>query len=463
MTTYRKKIRPLSLALVAAGLLAPANFALAQTAMPGPAPGPAPEEPQRRPVTAAEKAAIEREGTRAAEALAENMRVAKKFAQRFPEYKFARFGCFFGAHLRQGGKVEETLPLQTGTSYMFFAAGDSQASDVNLSVLDYKGHVVRQDIKPDAKAAFEVKPKYSGSHKMVLSLKSSKAGRSFCVVTVLSTKGYDVPLDDLGTVGGASLTAVSRVAATYGGHIYDRPGSWAFYGAVIQKGTNLGTDYKLYPSGPFLFLGVGDKSTKDLDMYLVNTQEQAVAGSTQAGSTPYIAANLTQGKYSVAVSNNYSTRPGFAMLTILDLSSAPGGGSSGGGSSGASTSAGGVRGGITVYMNNQPLNLGAVQVGGRVLVPMRAIFEAIGATVRYDPNTRVIQSTLDGDTLTMQVGNVMANDSGEMIQLDAPPQIINGVTMIPLRFIGEAMGAKVRWDAARRAVFIEGGDESDNE
>ena len=84
-------------------------------------------------------------------------------------------------------------------------------------------------------------------------------------------------------------------------------------------------------------------------------------------------------------------------------------------------------------------------VDGRTLVPLRAIFEAIGANVEWDNNTRTATGTRDNTTVVIQIDNSTAYVNGEARTLDVPAQLINDRTMVPARFISEAMGCDVTW------------------
>lgn len=89
-------------------------------------------------------------------------------------------------------------------------------------------------------------------------------------------------------------------------------------------------------------------------------------------------------------------------------------------------------------------------VDGRTLVPMRAIFEALGAEVDWDGDTRTATGTLGEHTVVIQVGETEAQVDGETRTLDVPAQIIQNRTMVPARFISEAFGCSVTWDGTSR-------------
>lgn len=93
-------------------------------------------------------------------------------------------------------------------------------------------------------------------------------------------------------------------------------------------------------------------------------------------------------------------------------------------------------------------------IDGRTLVPVRAIFEAIGATVTWDGETRTATGIREDTTVSIQIENATAYVNGEEKTLDVPAQIINGRTMVPARFISESMGCAVSWYGDTQTVGV---------
>ena len=91
---------------------------------------------------------------------------------------------------------------------------------------------------------------------------------------------------------------------------------------------------------------------------------------------------------------------------------------------------------------------------GRTLVPMRAIFEALGADVQWQEATRTVIATQNETEIKLQIGQKLAYRNGNPVNLDVPAKIINGRTMVPLRFISESLGSEVGWDGTSRVVTI---------
>lgn len=91
---------------------------------------------------------------------------------------------------------------------------------------------------------------------------------------------------------------------------------------------------------------------------------------------------------------------------------------------------------------------------GRVMVPLRKIFESLGAEVNWDGALQKITATKDSTVITLFLDNTTAIVNGENIPLDVPATLINGRTMVPTRFIAESLGATVQWDGASGTVII---------
>ncbi|MCD1261744.1 hypothetical protein B5M42_023385 [Paenibacillus athensensis] len=95
------------------------------------------------------------------------------------------------------------------------------------------------------------------------------------------------------------------------------------------------------------------------------------------------------------------------------------------------------------------------------MVPMRAIFEKLGAQIAWDPNAAAVTASKDGLTLRIAIGANVAEVNGESIKLDTPAVLLNGTTLIPVRFVAESLGAKVGWDNTTHTVSIESGKETE--
>ncbi len=96
---------------------------------------------------------------------------------------------------------------------------------------------------------------------------------------------------------------------------------------------------------------------------------------------------------------------------------------------------------------------------GRVLVPLRSIFEALAMSVEWIPDSGTIIGTRDNTIIQLVVGSTRTMVNGKEGVLDVPPAIIGGRTMVPVRFIAESTGQDVAWNAETRQVIITSSDE----
>jgi hypothetical protein len=91
---------------------------------------------------------------------------------------------------------------------------------------------------------------------------------------------------------------------------------------------------------------------------------------------------------------------------------------------------------------------------GRTLVPLRAIFEALGSTVVWNGDTQTVIAQKDDITISLTIGSNILVKNGENIKLDVPAQLVNGRTLVPARAVAESFGAKVDWDEKTQTVIL---------
>ena len=96
--------------------------------------------------------------------------------------------------------------------------------------------------------------------------------------------------------------------------------------------------------------------------------------------------------------------------------------------------------GQKLVFDQAPINL-----NGRIMVPMRAIFEAYGATVNWDQGTKTVTAREGSKTIKLTVNKNSAYINGALFTLDVAPVIENGRTLVPVRFVSESLDATVSW------------------
>lgn len=93
-----------------------------------------------------------------------------------------------------------------------------------------------------------------------------------------------------------------------------------------------------------------------------------------------------------------------------------------------------------------------VEENGRLLVPVRGVFELTGALVEWNPAEQGVVVTYGGDMIAMWVNSYTAMMNGYEVYLDVPPRNVGGRVHIPLRFVGEALGRAVNYTGT--AVYL---------
>ncbi|CAM2807788.1 stalk domain-containing protein [Paenibacillus sediminis] len=96
-----------------------------------------------------------------------------------------------------------------------------------------------------------------------------------------------------------------------------------------------------------------------------------------------------------------------------------------------------------------------VTISGSVLVPMRSIFQALGASVNWNNKTRSIIANKGDTKVELTIDSARAKKNGNSLVLTSPPKIVSGATMVPLRFVGESLDCTVEWDGQTRTVYID--------
>jgi hypothetical protein len=91
----------------------------------------------------------------------------------------------------------------------------------------------------------------------------------------------------------------------------------------------------------------------------------------------------------------------------------------------------------------------------RTLIPIRFLFEQMGASVTWDQETQSATVTQNGTAVTFRINDTEADVNGQTVSMDVPAQLINDKTMVPVRFLSEQLGYNVSWDGENRIITIE--------
>jgi hypothetical protein len=109
---------------------------------------------------------------------------------------------------------------------------------------------------------------------------------------------------------------------------------------------------------------------------------------------------------------------------------------------------------VSVTVNGSPINLNPAPTerAGRVFVPLRGVFENLGATVVYENG--LINASGRGHSVSLRIGSQQATVDGRQQTVDVAPFIIGASTYVPLRFVSQALGASVNYDGSNNLVAI---------
>ena len=113
---------------------------------------------------------------------------------------------------------------------------------------------------------------------------------------------------------------------------------------------------------------------------------------------------------------------------------------------------------VSVTVDNQNVNFPDgrpyLDTNGRVLVPVRFVSEALGAKVDWDASSQVAVIEKEPDKVAVKIGEKTVKKNDKVITMDTTAVISSGRTMVPVRFVSEALGAKVAWDKVTYTVVI---------
>jgi len=113
-----------------------------------------------------------------------------------------------------------------------------------------------------------------------------------------------------------------------------------------------------------------------------------------------------------------------------------------------------LAGNVRIIVNGQEVTFDQppIERSGRVFVPLRGVFERLGASVVYDNG--LINATGNGRNIQLQIGSTTARVNGQTTSLDVAPFLVGARTLVPLRFISEALGANVNYDGSSQTVTV---------
>ncbi len=105
--------------------------------------------------------------------------------------------------------------------------------------------------------------------------------------------------------------------------------------------------------------------------------------------------------------------------------------------------------GRQIWFDQEP-----IMENDRVLVPVRALAEALGAEITWQGESQKVLSVKEDERLTLQIGSYVMWKNSQAVQLDVAPKLVNDRTLVPVRAVSEGYDAQVEWDSAARKVIV---------
>jgi photosystem II stability/assembly factor-like uncharacterized protein len=117
-------------------------------------------------------------------------------------------------------------------------------------------------------------------------------------------------------------------------------------------------------------------------------------------------------------------------------------------------------GSTTMYVDGKPTTLETAPIilNSRTLLPIRAVVEAAGGTIAWDASTQKVTIVRKGKTVELWIGRNVAKLNGKSVNIDSNAKVVpiirSGRTLLPLRFVAEALALDVQWDATTQTITI---------
>jgi serine/threonine protein kinase len=235
-----------------------------------------------------------------------------------------------------GGWVEEkknltvTLTLTGGVQYLFLAAGDNDAVDVDLEILDAGNNVVAKDTDTNPDAVVNFTPPANGKYTVKMTLYQSKNKvPCVCVTVVLKKDGSKVAVNNLDKAVGKIMKAMEagdKALFDKSGKridLFQGAGQWAFYGGVLNQGSDMSMTNLTFGSGERYFLGVGDDSAQVIKLTLEDSSGKAIKTDSVSSSTSVLDYTATGGTNGLRIYNTQSTGPSVVLMAVFDAYTPP--------------------------------------------------------------------------------------------------------------------------------------------
>jgi hypothetical protein len=231
------------------------------------------------------------------------------------------------AWIKEKGKVTFTLTLEANVDYLFLGAGDLDARDVDLKILNDRGETVAEDTRTAADAVVTFTPKVTGPYTMELILFESKNKMPcVCAATILRKGGANLSLKNLDEAVGNFVNALAAMdnelmnTAKKRLELHKKDGQWAMFGAVLAEGKDADVFNLSLGNGSRYFCATGDSRVQDVDLFLLNNDgTQTIKSDIRVDRDASFAHQLTGGLHRLRVHNHKSNGPSVCVMGVFDI------------------------------------------------------------------------------------------------------------------------------------------------
>ncbi len=216
-----------------------------------------------------------------------------------------------------GEEISWSAEFQAGTSYLIMAAGDDDATDVDLTISDSKGNTIQEDTQTDANPLLEFTPTKTAYYRITVKLYDATAS-SFCSLVLMQENGVNLDLDQLTTCVDTGLETAAQSSFADDLAFIDTPNQWALYGAPLGSGESVTVTNVHLVDGLNILLGAADENCSDADLILYDRDDNQLQADTQSDKVPVLVHENEGGdKFQVEIKNYSSTQPSLVIAMLL--------------------------------------------------------------------------------------------------------------------------------------------------
>jgi len=222
-------------------------------------------------------------------------------------YGYAEGACMAGVLLKPKTSYAMNRRFEKGVPYAIVAGGDSDATDIDIEIVDAQGNIVIKDDREDRMGVIEWTPEVTGDYNIRVKLFDAKL-ESFCAFAVLRRDGFQIPLKDAIDAAGKFFGDCRQIVAAADKNnsnvgFLSTEGQAGLWGTVLPKGESLTLSGVVPGGGTGVVLGRGNHDEIDIDLHVLQGGNE-VGRDIEEDSFPRYVADFKEGsEYQVKLSN----------------------------------------------------------------------------------------------------------------------------------------------------------------